>query len=144
MGKVRWKSVPGYEGLYEASTDGRIRNARGQEIAGRGNIVKLHKEGETIITTVPRVILTTFHGPAPSPRHKAMRLDRNPTNNALKNLAWKTRAEFPPRAVLDAKTVKTIRRLASKGLSIRQIANEVGVARSTVASVANGYTWTAI
>lgn len=141
---VKWKSIPGFEGLYEASTDGRIRNtATGREIGSKGITVKLARpDGTHVISTIPRLILTTFKGPAPSPRHKAVRLDRSVNNNALRNLAWKTRSEFPPKALLDAKQVKEARKLARRGVPQAELAERYGVSRATIRQLVNGNTWT--
>lgn len=141
---AKWKDVPGFEWFYEASTDGTIRNkTTGITIGAKTGIVKLSRgNGDRVITTVPRVILQTFKGDPPSSSHFAVRLDRNPENNALKNLAWKTRSEFPPKAKLDQKTAKEIRRLAKKGHSAAELAANYGVQITTIRSVLNGQTWT--
>jgi hypothetical protein len=140
---AKWKDVPGFEGFYEASSDGSIRNKiTGYIISGKNGIVKLSRgDGNKVITTIPRIILQTFRGDPPSSLHFAVRLDRNPENNSLKNLAWKTRSEFPPKAKLNQKTAKEIRRLAKKGYSAAELADNFGVRTTTIRSVLNGQTW---
>lgn len=75
-----WRAIPGYEGLYEASDQGRVRsidriNSRGHKIKGRMlkpstkakgyKQVVLHRDGKASTRTVHLIVLTTFVGPRP-------------------------------------------------------------------------------
>ena len=93
-----WKAIPGYEGLYEVSDQGRVRSfrrvANGQLLRpgrmpqghlsvalGRGNSQCVHK-----------LVLLAFVGPAPD-KHECCHNNGNPADNRLENLRWGTRSE---------------------------------------------------
>ena len=99
-----WKAVPGYEGLYEASTLGRIRrlkrNADGSiewaikhisfDKRGRATI-SLYKDGKAKSISYPRVIAFTFvQNPDQSIYTEVNHKDENPLNNKPSNLEWCT------------------------------------------------------
>ena len=103
-----WKDIPGYEGIYEASTYGNIRTVEGKithnkrcgtrrwksrVLKGRGNNpttgkrVSLWKDGKCNDWLVARLIATTFLGTPPegyTVNHK----DGNRFNNNIDNLEW--------------------------------------------------------
>ena len=101
-----WKDIPEYEGLYQASTLGRIRSvdrlilSRGgffkhlkgviliQTTAGRGYAsVMLSKNGLTKRWNVHRLIALTFI-PNPNNYPEINHKDENKTNNIWTNLEW--------------------------------------------------------
>ena len=105
-----WKSINGFEGLYEASSKGRIRsldrkvkNGNGERIT-RGVIIKgyvgkdnykrvsLSKNGKKYPKTVHRLIAETF---IDNEKNKEMvnHKDAVKTNNDIENLEWVTRKE---------------------------------------------------
>lgn len=88
-----WRSVAGYEGLYEVSSYGRARSVRKDRIlsckalTGTGYIkLDLWKDGKNEQRTLHRIICETFHGPGEDleVNHK----DRNKYNNRADNLEW--------------------------------------------------------
>ncbi len=93
--KNEWTDVPGYNGMYQAHPDGRIRKI--QELKPL-----LHRNGYAMVSFSVenhprrrlwhRVIAETFLG------YQSSRMDVNhkdcvKTNNALCNLEWVTRSE---------------------------------------------------
>lgn len=106
-----WRPIPGYEGLYEASSHGRIRSldrrvrtARGDRIT-RGVVKKpavkdtgrlqvhLAREGRKAPWTVHRLVALTFLGPQPGPGYMVLHWDDDPSNNHVSNLRWGTQSE---------------------------------------------------
>lgn len=101
-----WRPIPGFEGLYEASSSGTIRNiARGM---GRtpGRVLKstptgryghrtvaLRKEGKTHSWFLHRVIALTFKGSPPAEKPFALHKDGNVDNNCPENLYWGTKKD---------------------------------------------------
>lgn len=110
-----WKDIPGYEGLYQASTLGRIRTCEGKTTSsarfekrvwkqrimkqkltknGKGRIdarVCLWKEGTEKTWLVARLIALTWcegYAEGLTVNHK----DGDPLNNIPSNLEWITRA----------------------------------------------------
>ena len=91
----RWKKVPYYEGRYEASTYGRVRNSITEECITPYRInpdddhltVNLMMNGKQNAIGLHRVIATTFvpnYGMKNVVHHK----DFNPLNNRPDNLMW--------------------------------------------------------
>lgn len=109
----KWKDIPDYEGLYQASTLGRIRTTEGKTtsnkryatrrwksriLKGRGDNyntgkrVSLWKDGEVKDWLVARLVAMTFLGLPPDGftiNHK----DGNRLNNNIENLEWLSLAD---------------------------------------------------
>ena len=107
-----WKAVPGYEGLYEASTLGKVRSLdryvadkrgrkrfkKGLVLAGGPHLggyqtIHLHKDGERWATVRHIVVAVTFLPPRPSPDHEVRHRDGDKANCQPANLAWGTHEE---------------------------------------------------
>ena len=108
-----WKDIPGYEGIYQASTHGQIRTAhnkvtytkkhgvrhwKSRILSGRGDNpktgrrVSLWKDGVSSDCLVARLVAITFLGEPPfgyTVNHK----DGNRLNNNVENLEWLTRGD---------------------------------------------------
>jgi len=103
-----WNPIPGYEGIYEASTHGRIRSVdrtdwKGRLRSGRvlsmnsqngPRVVQMCSNGKIAVVTVARLVLLAFSGEAPSGKHRAFHLDGDPWNDHRTNLAWVLPTEF--------------------------------------------------
>lgn len=98
-----WKSIPEYEGFYEASDLGRIRSlpratTRGRIIKQNVNTrngycyVSLSKNGKQKQCRVHRLIATTFLEIDPD-RPQVNHIDGDKTNNSVENLEWCTQSE---------------------------------------------------
>ena len=106
-----WKAVPGYEGSYEVSNEGRVRSldrtvphsrhgtirVKGQEIAARVDsygyqIVNVWRGGEMKARKVHQLVLEAFVGPRPE-GHVTLHADDDTKNNRLGNLSYGTPAE---------------------------------------------------
>lgn len=103
----RWLPVPGYEGVYEVSDQGRVRSldritTHGRRRKGmvlipsatdKGYLhVGLHLGGSHDRYFIHRLVLRAFEGEAPA-GHEARHLNGVPPDNALSNLAWGTHLE---------------------------------------------------
>lgn len=106
--KVRWKDVPGFEGLHKAGSDGSVKNLKTGRISSKGNGIRLiNKRGEEVKTTKPRVVLTAFRGPPPSDQHYAVRIDRS-GGWELKNLAGRgARSTLPAASSTSAPSARS-------------------------------------
>lgn len=106
-----WKDIPGFEGLYQASSDGLIRShdkavkypngARGiaikrgkvlsPKISNRGykTVVLIDSTGKRYTCSVHRLVAKTF---IPNPCHLPYinHIDENKFNNKISNLEWCT------------------------------------------------------
>lgn len=98
MSAVEWRAVPGWEGLYEVSIDGRVRSLRSGRImrtfvTEKGyRRVYLYSADRIERVRVHTAVLRAFVGPRP-PGMVTRHLDGDPAHNHLGNLAWGTQAE---------------------------------------------------
>lgn len=110
--KELWKDVPNYEGIYEASTYGRIRTKDGKTTfdnrhglrhwhsrimkyrghSAAGHRVSLWINGTHKDWLVARLIAITFLG-VPQVEMTVNHMDGNRLNNNIKNLEWLTRED---------------------------------------------------
>jgi hypothetical protein len=144
-----WKPIPGFEGRYEVSDQGRVqsfcRDLQGKFLRpgrmpaghvsvalGRGNSQCVHK-----------LVLLAFVGEAPA-RHECLHINGIPNDNRLVNLRWGTRSEnnidavlHQHRGKLTEAQVKDIRsRVKSENRGIgRQLAAEYGVHETTISAI---------
>lgn len=98
----RWLPVPGYEGLYEVSDQGRVRSIPRPRTSGGLRKAERHahgyaqvglcRSGRRKMFTVHRLVLRAFVG-EPQPGQECRHLDGDPSNNQLSNLAWGSRSE---------------------------------------------------
>lgn len=112
----QWKPIPGYEGLYEASTFGRIRSAEGKTTSSarfpkrvwKQRIIKpkiharkngltdervcLWKNGEEKTLLVSRLVAMTFC-PISFENFTVNHINGNPMDNQPENLEWVTHKE---------------------------------------------------
>lgn len=156
------RPVPGWVGYY-VTKDGRVFSERRGAVrelraplAGRGYLQVGLTGGKKML--VHRLMLMTFVGPPPTPKHQGRHLDDVKTNNRLSNLAWGTDAENKAdavrngrharvcgeqngRAKLTATQVRQIHELHAAGLTKQQIGTHFGVSRSAVSRVCTGKLW---
>lgn len=95
---VVWKEVKGFEGLYEVSTLGKVRNSKGK-IKKHGikrtsgtcyKTVRLWKDGKYYNKYVHRLIAEAFI-PNPEKLPFINHKDEDGTNNSIENLEWCTK-----------------------------------------------------
>lgn len=153
-----WKAVPGFEGLYEVSDQGRVRNqtrllkpSRQQ----RGHML-VHL-GTSAQRYVHRLVLDAFVGPCPKGM-ECRHLNGDPADNRLGNLAWGTRLEnfadrtrlgehnaprgtLQPHAVLDEEKVRIIRREVASGRAQASVGADFGVSQNHVSMIVNRKLW---
>lgn len=104
-----WQPIPDYVGLYEVSTDGRVRSVRregtnGRELkplANRGGYLKvvLSKCDKTKNLLIHQLVARTFL-PNPNSLPEVDHQDGVRTNNSLSNLEWVTGVENRRRAYI--------------------------------------------
>ena len=99
MAKEIWKSIHGYEGIYEVSNLGRVRSVRRnivmscRKMKNNGYITcNLSHNGKVKCKLVHRLVAETFipnHQNKPEVNH----IDGDKQNNSVKNLQWVTPSE---------------------------------------------------
>lgn len=91
-----WCNVVGYEGVYEVSNFGRVKNAQTNKIktitisnADQRPFLALWKNGKQEICKPHSLVLKAFVGPRPDGM-EGCHNDGNPQNNHISNLRWDT------------------------------------------------------
>lgn len=102
----QWRAIPGYEGRYEVSDQGRVRSwlpyhhtptpriLKPALTGDRANYlsVNLTGGGRRWKPKVHYLVLAAFVGPRPH-GYQVRHLDGDPANNTVANLAWGTASE---------------------------------------------------
>lgn len=162
-----WKPIPGHEGRYEASDQGRIRSVP-RKVRGR------HRNGTEFLRTFPgrilkpgryeasghvsvvlgrgtngrpvhQLVMRTFVGPPPEGM-EVCHNDGDPTNNALANLRYDTRRNNildsyrhgTGRSNLTPADVRTIRARLAAGERGSVLAREYGTNQTTISRIKLG------
>ena len=165
----QWKSVAGYNGIYEVSDGGRVRSLPRPRVRiakiltcnppSNGSYIEVMLcKGSTrtqCIRTVHTLVLEAFVGPCP-PGMECRHLDGNPANNRLVNLRYGTHAENMAdkilhgttsrgeqngRAKLRSSDIERIRTLASVGITQKRIAEMFGISQVTTGQIVNRRLW---
>lgn len=160
-----WKDIPGYEGRYQASTEGRIRSvdhrvrlvAHGKETTrlSPGRVLRPggRKDGHLSVmlghkahgSQVHQLVMLTFVGPAPE-GCEVCHNDGNPANNALENLRYDTRSENIKDVVrqgghwrkLNAEDVREIREMLGRGYTGAEIARAFCISQTQISKIKLG------
>lgn len=88
--KEKWKDIPNYEGLYQISDKGRVKNSKNQILKSNKRYdgyekVNLSKNGKKKTYYLHRLVVNTFCGES-SPTLHINHKDENKSNNFLNNL----------------------------------------------------------
>lgn len=94
----KWKDIEGYEGLYQVSNTGLIRNVLTKTILKQNPdqkgylLIQLSKEGRRKTHKMHRLIAQSFiRNPMNKPQ--VNHIDEDVTNNRVENLEWVTNSE---------------------------------------------------
>lgn len=164
-----WRDIPGYEGLYQASNKGRVRNVRkaagctvNRELVGRINkqgyrYATLSKHGSQKSEKIHRLVALAFLGPRPDGlqiNHKnGIKTDNRvenveyctPRQNMIHSIQVLKRkspcGEASSQARLKTAEVIEIKRLLAAGVRIAAIARQFHVCPTTIGFIAHGATW---
>lgn len=157
-----WKDVPGYEGLYRVSDQGRVYSVRNEIVLKPVNsvgycVVTLSDHGKAKLAKVHRLVAMAF---IPNPENKPTvnHINEIKTDNRACNLEWATVAEQNAHGTRLQRAAKTrcreIRQYSPEGQLIRtwpsltQAANELGIGKGGIWAAlegrvhrAGGYIW---
>lgn len=161
----KWKDIPDYEGLYQASNHGRIKSL-GRFKPNQWGItkyfkpekilsyqltkdgyptLKLSKNGKTIRHRIHRLIAITFLS---NPENKEQVNHKNAikTDNRVENLEWNTQKENQLHACVNG--LKPVKLCKEEVISIREdkrkhieIAESYGISFQTVSEIKNNKIW---
>ena len=161
----QWVSVVGYEGIYEVSSLGRLRNSRGkilrQEKTWAGYLrFKLQRNRVTKRRQVHCLVAEAFLGPCP-PLHEVNHKNRVRGENHVGNLEYLTKSanikhgfdalggnpktdgsQHWNHKLVEAEVIAI--RAKRSVTPLNQLASEFGVSMSTISMICNRRTWTHI
>ena len=101
----QWRDVSGYDGIYQVSDQGQVRNTHTSKILQPVRIkngrlyVTLSSDGFQRKCTIHSLVAAAFLGDCP-PQHETTHKDGDYTNNAAQNLEYVTRGENQKRFVM--------------------------------------------
>jgi len=101
----QWRDVSGYDGIYQVSDQGQVRNTHTSKILQPVRIkngrlyVTLSSDGFQRKCTVHSLVAAAFLGDCP-PKHETTHQDGDYTNNVASNLEYVTRGENQKRFVM--------------------------------------------
>jgi hypothetical protein len=163
-----WRSVVGFEGIYDVSSLGRIRRVANGPSTFSGKIIKpipnrdgytnvrLYRDGGYIHRRVHQIVAAAFLGPCP-PGHEVNHKRAPKTNNGVANIEYVTRrgnnlhahatglnhtqhGSAHKRAKLTEAQIPEIRELR-KAHTLRELAERYGVSLTVISRVCRGETW---
>ncbi len=163
-----WRDIPGYEGLYQVSDQGRVRRLAGSFRCAQDRILKtgprsdgyvgvnLYSEHHRQCTfLVHALVARVFLGPRPE-NADINHIDANKANNSAANLEYCSRrrniehsvqmglnptGERNGQARLTADQVEAIRRASKQGVTGRALARQYKISPGQISRIVNGHDW---
>lgn len=166
-----WKDIPGFEGRYQASNQGRVRSLS-RKVTGKnpytnkpfirtvkGRILKparYAKSGHVSVvlghgengSPIHQLVMLAFLGPKPNGK-EVLHRNGDPTDNRLTNLHYGSRSENIIDVYYQGKKwrklsvddVINIRQELLRGVSCKELAQRYGVAIGTISNIKVGRTF---
>lgn len=158
-----WKDIDGYDGMYQVSSDGRVRKVSTGKIGkiiidNRGYSKKaITKDGKTTQYSIHRLVAKAFI-PNPENKPEVNHINGNKLDNRIENLEWVTRSENMKHAhesglqtysgyiqlkqreavgKFTSEDIEEVFDMKKKGMSNRKIAEHFNVAHSTIGAIIN-------
>ena len=168
-----WKDIDGYDGVYQASSFGRLRRVRHDDfrhMSKRLGILKLRRgprydlasfchHGKRTNASLHTIIARTFLSVPPccptcKTPYDVNHIDENTHNNRADNLEYVTHVENTRRSrkkqqraswkILTDEKVAQIKQRISEQVPGVKIAEEFGITKSTVCDISKGRLWASV
>lgn len=154
-----WRSIASFEGLYEVSSLGKVRNARTNKLRALGNwgghylTINLYRQGSSKIVAVHRLVAETFLLPPSDCRYVVNHINGQKRDNRVDNLEWCSPAAnnlhayeigLQRRGVKPSSSTKSLqqrsrtalRRLSAAGIDHALLAEAFNISRSAADAIA--------
>ena len=165
MLEKEWRSVVGFEGVYEVTAEGRVRRIKSAQGATVGAELhpRIDAHGYPVVRLtvgcksrghlVHRLVAFAFLGPPPSDRHEVNHKDRNRSNPHVSNLEWVTRSENNLHAYANGAvalrgeqkphklTESDVREILASSETHRALGARYGVHHRTIGDIKRGRKW---
>jgi len=135
-----WRDIVGFEGLYQVSDCGLVRNRQGKILKPRldkdgYNKAALSKNTKYYYRLIHRLMLEAFVGPAPEGKPCGCHNDDNVSNNTIQNLRWDSHTGNMRQAVVrGTHSCMNQRKLFDNDLIAVKHAHRLGVGAKAVAA----------
>lgn len=154
MKNEEWRDVVGYEGLYQVSSEGRVKSLKRKgrrkerilkhQIDRNGYLrLNLCAGGKSRLFFVHRLVCQAFHeNPDNNPR--VNHIDENKTNNAASNLEWCTYEENNNHGTRNERASKPVGQYSLEGKliklwpSLTEVKRQTGFDQGNISEAANG------
>jgi len=155
----QWRDVVGFEGLYQVSDLGNVRNARTGHIKKPHLNVRLNRpqiclsKFDKVTTIYPhKLVMEAFVGKRPEGM-ECCHADGNPWNNELSNLRWDSRTnnsqdkfkhgtqKMGEKHPMSKLTVEKVLAIRQDNRLHRIIAVEYGVSQPTISEIKSRKSW---
>ena len=165
MKNEEWRDVAGYEGLYQVSSEGRVKSLERKVPKGYGErtvkerilkpktnrygylIVGLYASGKRKMFFVHRLVCQAFHD-NPENKLDVNHINENKTDNRACNLEWSTRKENCNHGTRNVRmAIAKSRPIAQYTLngkllkvwpSAKEVGSQTGFSRGNICKAANG------
>ena len=154
MKNEEWRDVVGYEGLYQVSSEGRVKSLKRKgrrkerilkhQIDRNGYLrLNLCAGGKSRLLFVHRLVCQAFHE-NPDNNPCVNHIDENKTNNAARNLEWCTYEENNNHGTRNERASKPVGQYSLEGKliklwpSLTEVKRQTGFDQGNISLAANG------
>lgn len=154
MKNEEWRDVVGYEGLYQVSSEGRVKSLKRKgrrkerilkhQIDRNGYLrLNLCAGGKSRLFFVHRLVCQAFHE-NPDNNPCVNHIDENKTNNAASNLEWCTYEENNNHGTRNERASKPVGQYSLEGKliklwpSLTEVKRQTGFDQGNISEAANG------
>lgn len=125
---------------------------------GYFKVTMYYPDGAVKSVRIHKIVAETFLGPRPTPKHEINHKSGVKSDNSVDNLEWttssenkkhayrtglrmRTYGETNPNSILNDDGVRAVRLMLKSGMSVREVAERLGVSQGAIKDIRSGRTW---